>query len=211
MTKGWGPLGWATLHSISALYPDNPSDLEQEMFSRWLLSFTATILCPSCMQHFTDATAAYTMINPSWKSSRRGVLEFVMRVHNSVNARNRGRVYSFTDSMAELAVFLPEDMAAARRREYLAYIRNDWMRNMTLAGISTAPKLRELNTIEDSYWSKRSFRWSDLSIFSDINVSPLSNPTSALSSSGTFIPRLNPSSTFTFRNIGKIGPRLALR
>jgi hypothetical protein len=163
------------------------------------------------MQHFTDATAAYTMINPSWKSSRRGVLEFVMRVHNSVNARNRGRVYSFTDSMAELAVFLPEDMAAARRREYLAYIRNDWMRNMTLAGISTAPKLRELNTIEDSYWSKRSFRWSDLSIFSDINVSPLSNPTSALSSSGTFIPRLNPSSTFTFRNIGKIGPRLALR
>jgi len=211
MTKGWGPLGWATLHSISALYPDNPTDLEQEMFSRWLLSFTATILCPSCMQHFTDTIAAYTMINPSWKSSRRGVLEFVMRAHNSVNARKHGRVYSFTDSMAELAVFLPEDVAAARRREYLAYIRNDWMRNVTMAGMSMVPKLRELNVIEDSYWSKRSFRWSDLSVFSDINVSPLSNPTSALSSAGVFIPRLSPSTTFTFRNIGKIGPRLALR
>jgi hypothetical protein len=163
------------------------------------------------MQHFTDATAAYTLINPRWKSSRRGVLEFVMRAHNSVNVRNRGRVYSFTDSMAELAVFLPEDMAAARRREYLAYIRSDWMRNMTMSGISMVPKLRELNIIEDSYWSKRSFRWSDLSVFSDINVSPLANPTSTLSSSGTFIPRLTASTTFTLRNIGKIGPRLALR
>lgn len=211
MTKGWGPLGWATLHSISALYPDNPSDLEQEMFSRWLLSFTATILCPSCMQHFADTIAAYTLMRPGWKSSRRGVLEFVMRAHNSVNARKQGRVYSFADSMAELAVFLPEDMAAARRREYLAYIRNDWMRNMTMTGISMVPKLRELNTVEDNYWSKRSFRWSDLAVFSDINVSPLSNPTSTLSSSGTFIPRLTASTTFTFRNIGKIGPRLALR
>jgi hypothetical protein len=134
-----------------------------------------------------------------------------MRAHNSVNARKHGRVYSFTDSMAELAVFLPEDVAAARRREYLAYIRNDWMRNVTMAGMSMVPKLRELNVIEDSYWSKRSFRWSDLSVFSDINVSPLSNPTSALSSAGVFIPRLSPSTTFTFRNIGKIGPRLALR
>jgi hypothetical protein len=211
MTKGWGPLGWATLHSISALYPDNPSEYEQEMFARWLMSFTSTILCPSCLQHFTDTTAMYTLQRPGWKSSRRGVVEFVLRAHNSVNIRNRRKVYTFEESMAELAVFLPEGMAAARRREYLAYIRADWMRNMTLAGISNAPKLRELNVIEDSYWSKRSFKWSDLSVFSDVNISPLSNPTTTLGSSGTFIPRLNPGNGFTLRNIGKIGPRLSLR
>ena len=211
MTKGWGPLGWATLHSISALYPDNPSEYEQEMFSRWLMSFTATILCPSCLQHFTDTTIMYTLQRPNWKSSRRGVVEFVLRAHNSVNIRNGRKVYTFEESMAELAVFLPEHSAAAVRREYLAYIRADWMRNMTLAGISNAPKLRELNVIEDSYWSKWSFKWSDLSLFSDVNVAPLSNPTSALGSSTMFIPRLNPGNGFKLRNIGKIGPRSALR
>lgn len=211
MTKGWGPLGWATLHSISALYPDDPTDYEQEMFSRWLASFTSTILCPSCLQHFTEATAMYTLQRPTWKSSRRGVVEFVLRAHNSVNARTNKRIYSFAESISELAVFLPEHMATIRRREYLGYIRADWMRNMTLAGISNAPKLRELNVIEDSYWSKRSFTWSDLQIFSDVNVAPLSNPTSALGVSGAFMPRLNPSSGFKLRNIGKIGPRSALR
>lgn len=211
MTKGWGPLGWATLHSVSALYPDDPSEYEQEMFSRWLMSFTSTILCPSCLQHFTDTIHMYTLQNPGWKSSRRGVVEFVLRAHNSVNIRTHKKVYTFDESMSELAVFLPEEMATTRRREYLAYIRGDWMRNMTMAGISNAPKLRELNVIEDSYWSKRSFKWTDLNVFSDVNVSPLSNPTSALGTSGTFIPRLNAGGSFKLRNIGKIGPRSFLR
>lgn len=212
MTKGWGPLGWATLHSISALYPDNPSEYEQEMFSRWLMSFTSTILCPSCLQHFTDTIAAYTLIRPNWKTSRRGVVEFVLRAHNSVNNQNRRKIYTFQESMAELAVFLPEHTATAKRQEYLVYIRADWMRNMSMAGISNAPKLRELNVIEENYWSKRSFKWSDLSVFSDVNVSPLSTPTSALTSGGASIPRLTaPTSGFKLLNIGKIGPRLALR
>ena len=216
MTKGWGPLGWATLHSISALYPDNPSVLEQEMFSRWLVSFTQTILCPSCMKHFSDTVSAYTLLNPQWKSSRRGVLEFVLRAHNSVNARSHKKVYSFAESMAELAVFLPESVATTRRQEYLSYIRNDWMRNMTLEGISNASKLKELNAVEDSYWSKRSFKWSDLSVFSNVNVSPISNATSSITGGGpdgTYIPRLNmPSGGFKLgRTFGKIGPLLSLR
>lgn len=215
MTKGWGPLGWATLHSISALYPDNPSVLEQEMFSRWLVSFTQTILCPSCMKHFSDTVSAYTLINPVWKSTRRGVVEFVLRAHNSVNARTHKKVYSFSDSMSELAVFLPADQATQRRQQYLSYIRNDWMRNMTMEGISTAPKLKELNAVEDAYWSKRSFQWSDLSIFSDVNVSPIVNATSSITGGGqggTYIPRLNmPTGGFRLKTIGKIGPLSSLR
>lgn len=118
--------------------------------------------------------------------------------------------------MAELAVFLPENMATTRRQEYLSYIRNDWMRNMTLEGISTASKLKELNAVEDSYWSKRSFKWSDLSVFSNVNVSPISNATSSITGGGpdgTYIPRLNmPSAGFKLgRTFGKIGPLSSLR
>lgn len=212
MTKGWGPLGWATLHSISAIYPDNPSVYEQELLSRWLRSFASTILCPSCLQHFTDMLASYDAQFPGWKTTKRGVVEFVFRAHNTVNMRNRKRIYSLQDSIAELEVFVPADKAAATRQEYLAYIRNDWMRNMTLSGISTAPKLKELNSIEENYWSKRSFQWSDLAVFSGIiNVSPIASQTSSLTS-GSLIPRIvMPRSPFTLRNVGKIGPLSSLR
>jgi Erv1 / Alr family len=213
MTKGWGPLGWATLHSVSALYPDNPSALEQEMFARWLVSFTQTILCPSCMKHFSDAVAAYTYMNPTWKSSRRGVVEFVMRAHNSVNSRNHRKMYTFNESIAELETILPPALAPVRRQEYLAYIRNDWMKNMTMEGISTAPKIRELNMIEENYWSKRTFEWYELSVFSDINVSPLVNASSSLTNAGgTLIPRLSmPQSGFKLKTLGRIGPLSNLR
>jgi hypothetical protein len=164
------------------------------------------------MKHFAEATAAYSMINPRWKSGRRGVVEFVLRAHNSVNVRNHRKVYSFADSMAELAVFLPEDTATAKRHEYLIYIRNDWMKNITIDGISTAPRLKELNTIEDSYWSRRSFTWSDLSQFSDVNVMPLPAASSSLTPGGSFVPRLSmPNGAFKLRNIGKIGPLSSLR
>ena len=118
--------------------------------------------------------------------------------------------------MAELGVFLPETTASTRRQEYLSYIRNDWMRNMTLEGVSMAPKLKELNAIEDSYWSKRSFKWSDLTVFSDVNVSPISNATSSLTGGGpggTYIPRLNmPTGGYRLsKTFGKIGPLSSLR
>ena len=118
-------------------------------------------------------------MNPLWKSSRRGVVEFVMRAHNSVNARNHRKVYTFADSIAELETNLPPAVALTRRQEYLSYIRNDWMKNMTMEGISNAPKIRELIMVEENYWSKRTFEWYELSAFSDINVSPISNASSS--------------------------------
>jgi len=154
------------------------------------------------------------MLNPRWKSSRRGVVEFALRAHNSVNARTGKKIYSFADSIAELGSFLPAEMASTRRQQYLVYIRNDWMRNMTIEGISTAGKLKELNMVEENYWSKRSFKWSDLDEYADVNVSPLVNATSTLASGqgGVFIPKIAmPAKGFTLRNIGKIGPLSSLR
>jgi hypothetical protein len=165
------------------------------------------------MKHFSDAVAAYTHMNPTWKSSRRGVVEFVMRAHNSVNSRNHRKVYTFADSITELEKILPSALASTRRQEYLSYIRNDWMKNMTMEGISTAPKIRELMMIEENYWSKRTFEWYELSAFSDINVSPISNVSSSLTNSGgTLIPRLSmPQAGFKLKTFGRIGPLSNLR
>jgi hypothetical protein len=213
MTKAWGPLGWFTLHTIAALYPDSPSPYELELFSRFLISFTQTILCPSCMQHFTDMVAVYTQRNPGWKNSRRTVCEFVFRAHNTVNNRNRSRVYTFEESLAELQRIIPDaDAARVRRQQYLVYVRSDWMKNMTLTGISSAPKLKELNTIEEEYWAKRSFAWTDIRQFADVSVAPIPERSSTLASGSAAIPRITMPARGGFSlKIGKIGPLSSLR
>ena len=87
------------------------------------------------------------------------------------------------------------------------------MKNMSLTGISTAPKLKELNTIEEEYWSKRSFSWSDIQAFRHVNVSPINEQASVLASGGVVIPRITmpTSGGFKLGNVGKIGPLSSLR
>jgi len=214
MTKAWGPLGWATLHTIAALYPDFPSQYELELLTRFLTSFTNTILCPSCLQHFNDIIALYTQRYPGWKNTRRTVCEFVFRAHNTVNKRTHKKLYTFEESILELRTLFPDsETAKVRRQQYLVYIRSDWMRNMSLTGISTAPKLRELNTIEEEYWSKRSFSWSDIRALGELNVSPINEEASVLASGALVIPKITmpQSGGFKLGSIGKIGPRLSLR
>jgi len=123
-------------------------------------------------------------------------------------------MYTLEESIATLRGIMADDQAArVKRQQYLVYIRNDWMKNMTLNGISSAPKLKELNTIEEEYWSKRSFSWSDISFFSDITVSPIPERSSATSSGDTILPKITMplSGGFKLGSIGKIGPRSSLR
>jgi hypothetical protein len=156
----------------------------------------------------------YTQRYPSWKNSRRTVCEFVFRAHNTVNKRTYKKIYTLEESIAELRTIIPDDQAAkVKRQQYLVYIRNDWMKNMTLNGVSAAPKLKELNTIEEEYWSRRSFSWSDIQMLGDLNVSPINEQASVLASGGVVIPRITmpTSGGFKLGKIGKIGPLSSLR
>jgi hypothetical protein len=211
MTKVWGPLGWATLHSISACYPDTPTMYEKELIMRWFKMFTQTIVCPSCMQHFEEMLDGYIQRNPNWNASRKNLVEFVFRAHNTVNARTYKKVYSFYDSIAELKKNIPEDAAGQKRREYLVLIRTDWMHNMTLQGISNAPRLKEMFIIEDTYWSKRSFQWDDLLIFSDINTSSIIHNLSVINSTPNIPKIVAPSKQYSIVKIGRVGRMSYLR
>jgi hypothetical protein len=156
----------------------------------------------------------YTRRYPSWKNSRRTVCEFVFRAHNTVNKRSHRKIYTLEESIVGLQSLIPDsETAKVRRQQYLVYIRNDWMKNMTLTGVSAAPKLKELNTIEEQYWSKRSFSWSDIRALGEFNVSPIGEQASALASGGAVVPKITMPQTGGFKlgNIGKIGPRSSLR
>jgi hypothetical protein len=213
MTKKWGPMGWVTLHSVAAAYPDSPSEYEKEMLSRWIKSFRDTILCPSCMKHFTDMLGNYELKHPDWRNSRKNFMQFVFRAHNTVNVRTHKPVYSFAQSMEALRTIIPTDTSATQvRRDYLLYIRSDWMRNMTLTGISSFSKIKELNLIEQDYWGTRTFSWDDiLELGGDINVSPISEQLSVLNSTPN-IPKLTaPTGGFSLKLSGRVGLLRSLR
>ena len=205
-------MGWATLHSIAALFPDAPSLLEIEMFSRWLRAFTETILCPSCMSHFEQMVGDYDRTHPGWRTSRRTICEFMFRAHNTVNVRTQKRTYTLRESVEELERVFPAANVTATRRQYLVYIRSDWMRNMTLSGISSFSKLRELNTIESDYWGGRvQPAWSELLQFEGTNVAPL-EPAAPATPGATKVPKLVPPSRgFSLKSVGRIGQLSSLR
>lgn len=158
MTKYWGPLGWMTLHTIAALYPDEPTLKERELLRQWVGTFSECITCPTCQAHFKQMYATYTMIHPDLFLSRRNLLLFTLRAHNTVNRRTFKKVYTIEECFVDFTKF-GTDYARARRREYMLYLQKDWGKQASLSGISSLMRVRELNTVESQYWSLRQLDW----------------------------------------------------
>lgn len=167
MTKYWGPLGWATLHTVSALYPAEPSSAEMELAYRWLDTFAACITCPSCQGHFTKMLSTYRNSHPDMLASRRNFVLFVLRAHNTVNRRIGNKVYSLEECFTTLESLFDNGSALTKRREYLRYLQKDWGRQTTMTGISMLMKIRELSLAEGDYWSRKQLNW--LAVRSDID------------------------------------------
>ena len=158
MTKYWGPLGWTTLHTVSALYPDNPTSAEMELAKNWIQQFADCITCPSCQGHFKTMLALYQSRNPAMFSSRREFCLFVIRAHNTVNRRLGKKIYTYDDVWTAVAQW-DTSKAKSKRYEYLTYLRRDWGSQNTLAGISALTRVRDLFMTEQQYWSDRVLDW----------------------------------------------------
>lgn len=163
MTKYWGPLGWATLHTVSALYPDTPSSAEQSLARTWMQSFADCIACPTCQGHFKTMLERYLTTVPNPFASRKDFVLFVMRAHNTVNRRLGKKVYTLEESWSELRTWIPDTATGrARRAEYIRYLRLDWGRQTNLAGISALIRVRDLSMTEQQYWSTKELDWDSL-------------------------------------------------
>ena len=87
MTAIWGPMGWMTLHSISLLYPNDPSPSDKQVLQSFLDDFANSITCPHCERHFKTIFENYRKLHPEWSSSKFQLFLFVARAHNTVNKR----------------------------------------------------------------------------------------------------------------------------
>jgi len=174
MTKTWGPLGWATIHSVMAMYSETPTELEKALLSRWIESFQRTIVCERCREHFLILLNDYKQRYPNWNASRKDAVLFGLRAHNTVNSKNGKPVYSTEECLRLLKVNVPPERASLMRQSYIVYVRKEWSRDMTMTGISAVKYIKDLITVEQTYWSQKSFSWNDIVV--DENVSPLGPP-----------------------------------
>jgi len=158
MTKYWGPLGWTTLHTVSALYPDNPTSAEIELVKNWIQEFADCITCPNCQGHFKTMLGLYQSRNPNMFSSRREFSLFVIRAHNTVNRRLGKKIYTYDEIWNTVAQW-NNSTAKSKRYEYLTYLQRDWGSQTTLAGISALTRVRDLTMAEQQYWSQRALNW----------------------------------------------------
>lgn len=155
MTARWGPLGWITLHSVAANYPENPSAEDKVIAKKFVELFAETISCPSCKGHFGTMYQSYISKNPSWLSSRAAFFVFVCRAHNTVNMRlDKPVVRTVRDSIDTLQSLTRITPPAEYRHQYLNYLIKNWAQPYA-EGFIMSRSVREMKKINDEYWNLR--------------------------------------------------------
>lgn len=86
-TQFWGPSGWKFLHSITAIYPVNPT-LTDKIMMRDFMQLVCDILpCKYCRASFTKYSQSLD-ITP-YLESREMIMEWLYKMHNKVNGKLR--------------------------------------------------------------------------------------------------------------------------
>lgn len=80
----FGPPIWHTLHIISFNYPVNPTDLDKEHYTNFILSFEHVLPCIYCRINYKKNLES-AKFNPSVMKNRESFSRFIHRLHNCVN------------------------------------------------------------------------------------------------------------------------------
>jgi hypothetical protein len=156
MTKYWGPMGWMTLHSISLNYPDEPTIADKEILVRFMDRFTETISCPSCQSHFQGLYRTYTSIFPQWNSSKFQLFLFIVRAHNTVNRRlDKPLIRTVADCLATIRANTKNTSLEGYRQAYMNYLIGNWNKELSGYGRIKLGASRELQKLNNEYWSLR--------------------------------------------------------
>lgn len=155
-TKIWGPLGWMTLHSISLIYPENPSYADMEILKKFMELFAITISCPDCAGHFQRMFNNYKLNNPSWFISKYEFFLFIARAHNTVNTRiDKPRISTVAECIETIKANTIVTSGATYRNNYITYLIRNWAREQTGEGFMLASSAREMLKINNEYWNPR--------------------------------------------------------
>lgn len=164
-TKIWGPLGWMTLHSISAIYPEQPTQADKLIIEEFVSAFRETISCPYCKSHFTSMLNNYKSRHPEWTSSRSNLFLFISRAHNTVNKRLDKPIYKTIDECILTLKNATKNTSTIQfRKAYLDYLTKNWTRQSDAEGFIMMGFVRKMIKINDEYFNVRDVGYDNLTI-----------------------------------------------
>ena len=185
MTSIWGPMGWMTLHSISAAYPDSPTDADRDILNQFMDSFANTIACEICRNHFRGLFLTYRQNIPSWSSSKKELFMMVCRLHNNVNKRlDKPVPKTIAECISLLQNATTYTSQSEFRKKYLAYISGEFRGQQ---GFHASIFIEKMKKINNEYWTSREVAFSDLVFEEDDIVNFRNEPLPQK----IFFPRLN--------------------
>ena len=91
----WGPKGWFILHSLTLVYPLEPTEEDKKGQLEFLKSFSNVIPCEICSIHFQRNLVEY----PPKLKSRECYFKWMVDVHNEVNGRTGKRAWTYQEAL----------------------------------------------------------------------------------------------------------------
>lgn len=149
-------MGWMTLHSVSYLYPERPSNADRAILRRYVELFRDTITCIHCHNHFKAVFQNYTSLHPEWADSRFDFFLFVSRAHNTVNARlNKPKPDSVESCISAFKSNSVVTSALTYRTKYIEYLMRTWSMEMSGDSMIKVGLVKELRKITQEYWNNK--------------------------------------------------------
>ncbi len=97
LTTIWGPNLWKSLHCISFVYPDNPTESEKQHYKTYFQTLKYVLPCCICRKHFTEHTqlGAKFEITDKIFNNKTTLTKWLFELHNCVN-ESLGMKYDIT-------------------------------------------------------------------------------------------------------------------
>jgi len=191
MTSSWGPLGWMTLHSLSVIYPDNPTSEEKALISKFLSVFSTTLTCRYCKDHFSRMLDTYRITHPEYLNSKRDLFLFVVRAHNTTNKRLDKPVFAtVADCIKRLQENTVHTSGREFREKYINYLIRNWAYDMSGDGMIMKMASYELKKINTEYLNLREQSF-DIEIAEDDILQGIAESSYIRSSTGVSMNMLN--------------------
>lgn len=118
-TRFWGPSSWKFLHTITNIYPDDPTITDKLLMRDFMTLIPDVLPCKYCRASFTKYSASLN-ITPFLETNL-GMQTWLYRMHNKVNAKLRRQGFCHIDNPTldtviakynSIADELPDDIPA---------------------------------------------------------------------------------------------------
>lgn len=103
MTSLWGPKYWEFFHTVSAMYPEKPTNLDKRMALLFLKSIGDIIPCPKCANHYKQNLKKFPIKNNL--NSRDKFMRWFINFHNTVNKMLKKKIVPLNSALQRIEEF----------------------------------------------------------------------------------------------------------